>query len=142
MNFETYNKACAGLFQEIEESLSQADIDELTQLCANLGLQEFCAWFDRHRQEVEKYVQATPSARKKRKSWHKDKTHTLYLKLSALIYLKGSLAMLEQLCTCADSIHHGSSYREFAHQAGIAYLDVKCRPFSWWPLPDYDNPFV
>jgi len=123
---------------ELAESLTEADLDALRSDCETLGLNGWARWFDDNLDLVLDFVQATPSARRKKNSWQEPVLFRR-LTLGAAYHVKLAGAMLRS----ADllSYREGISDREMARTAGQECYDLVPEMLRRWPFED-PNPFA
>ena len=137
--FYKYVQECERLAEELKESLSSADIDELRKACKALGLRGWDDWFFDNLGVISAFMAAAPSEREKRREWQE-----------SILKRRLVLASIQQLTRASNllaGIHShglspGQSYRQMASKAADAYLDIFLKqPASDWPFDELD-PFT
>lgn len=115
------------LLRELETALSKEEKRNLKKLIGALkhgGLRHFAEknWMD-----LDKYLLATPSQRKKKKKWDHQTDYGLLLHYAAWKRLSFGTYMLDILCQDTPEtqlMHPGQSYRDMSLLASDLYLKI------------------
>ncbi len=137
MSLAAYASQCSGFEAELAESLSEADLDALRSDCKTLGLRGWVQWFVDHDEMIFDFVEATPSARRKKKAWQEPFLRRRLI-LAATYNVRIAGAMLRSADLLAVQV--GVSYREMARIAGHECLDLVPEILARWPF-EAPNPF-
>lgn len=119
MGLGHYIGAARSLAEEIRDSISWEESDELFQHLQALGMERWLEWKTKHHQTIVRYVASTPAQRAKLKIFQSIRLPLAYASyqhcLSAHVFLQA-----------ADShgIYPGGTYRLTTAAAGNAYREV------------------
>ncbi len=139
MSLSNYVSACREFRQELKASLSAEDVEELWCDCARMGRQFWNAWQCENSEDVEKYVESTPTVRDKRKKWRENEVYRRRLVFAAMLHVGRARCLLEEINNAG--LAPGGSYRLMASVAGIAYNHIVFdQRVTEWPF-DGKNPF-
>jgi hypothetical protein len=135
MGLGGYIGAVSGLVEEIRESFSVGEREELFGLLREMGLERWDSWKVEHRQTIVRYVMSTPAQREKAKAFQSNR---LLLAFAAYQHSRGAQVFLRSLDS--NLIYPGGAYRQMAGLAGIAYQEVlDCVDPDLWPWGE-DHP--
>ncbi len=73
MSLDIYAAHAALLAQELIESLTEAEIEELRANLAGVSLREWWRWRDAHEEQVAAFVSATASQRARKAQWREER---------------------------------------------------------------------
>lgn len=138
MGLYSYAEACRTLRQELVDSLSKDDIKALRESLADVGAEGWYAWFGRSLQHITAFISATPSERKRKKSWQEPVLRA-QLTLAAIQHVQRAEAVLETLSSRMPPL--GVRNRDMAAVCGELYLDILHYELKPWPFPGRD-PFA
>lgn len=132
MGLATYAAECRRLIEELKDSLSEEDIQQLRRGCASVGFDGWSRWCGQNHRHVKAYISAAPSRRKKKKAWQEPGLQP-YLTLAAIQQIQRSKALLEILST--RELPVGARYRDMAAEAGDMYVELVIYDLQAWPFP-------
>ena len=136
ISFDKYAGACNEFEWELKQCLTREDINALRNDCFQMGFYKWCAWVRENDDIIGKFVEASPSARKK-KAWQKSPLR-LRLVLAAIQYVTTARDLLRGIDDMA--LYYGYSYREMAAKAARAYRDIFYCATPFWPF-EAPSPF-
>lgn len=136
ISFCKYAGTCNEFEQELKRSLNREDIMALRNDCAEMGLYGWFEWVREKDNIIASFVEAPPSARKK-KAWQVEPLRRR-LVLAAIQYVIRGRDLLNGIDDLV--LYHGCSYREMAAKAGRAHLDIFYCISSVWPF-EKPSPF-
>ena len=130
--------------EELKQSLTESDLDELHAELSQLGEHGWLKWFAANQNEISEFLLATPTARTRRKAW-KNQSLRLRLTFGAIRYVQESGIVLsvlnESVCVEIASI---VGYRHVnSEAAGLFYeMSELIDEIDIWPFhDDLDSPF-
>lgn len=139
MTLSSYAAACRELKEELIESLTSSEIEDLRKECAGAGWDAFVRWFLQSQQDIEEYIAAVPSRRASLKKWREYPNRPI-LVLGAIHHVDRAEILLQAVSSY--DLQPGSSYRSMAVRAGRAYLEAfYLQDEDLWPFDDPD-PFA
>jgi hypothetical protein len=127
-------------YEELRDSLTPKEVDELRTLCSTVELSELHRWSASNWLSVCEYVAATPSQRKRKKAWQDPEVKPL-LVWAACRHAKRGCALLQGLMQSMVLSMRGAGYRKMTAEAGRAYFEVLSQDVPDWPFPGPD-PFA
>ena len=136
MSLGTYLRAIDGLVWELEEELSEADIERAFAIFSKKKAGDLYDLLPKHAEQITRYLRKAPSARKKKK-WCDDDERIVLLTL-ALRQAKQAHVFLAAVVE--NYIEEGCSYRDMLAQCSAASLDTE-RNFVLWPFEDHPSPW-
>lgn len=134
MRLDRYTNACRQLAQELIESLTESEIDQLRSDLDGTALPDWTEYRHSVSGTVEPYVAATPSKRAKMHN-PQDKG---FLVLAAIQHCLEAAELLEQIEKI--DIYPQASYRGVAGRAGTAFAELCDCAACEWPF-DGASPF-
>lgn len=136
MSIGNYIHVCSGLAGELANSLTKGDVDGLRAELRDLPEGEWLAWLSDNREEIGRFLAATPAERRKRRGWAEPSLRR-QLVLGAIHMCECAQAVLE----AADRLQPGDSYRETARTAGLHFWKIlAANGRNLWPF-DEPSPF-
>jgi hypothetical protein len=135
MGLASYTGAVSELTEEIRESFSGDERDDLFALLRDMGMERWDSWKVEQRQTILRYVMSTPAQRSKLKVFQSNR---LLLAFAAYQHSRGAQVFLQAIDS--NLIYPGGAYRQMAGMAGMAYQDVlDCVDPDLWPWGE-DHP--
>jgi len=137
MSLSRYALECRKLIEELIQSLTKEDAENLRQSLGGVTQAAWQAWTTENSAAISRYAAASPSERKKRKEWAEPGLHK-QLVLAAIQHLQRGEALLLEISH--NQLEPGIGYRSMAAAAGDAYQGLLKRQFQDWPF-DGPRPF-
>jgi hypothetical protein len=136
MSLYGYATECAGLVQELIDSISMKDIDQLRADCSALGFSKWNNWCADNLEDTLAYIRATPSQRAHKKKWQ-EPVYRCRIVMATIGILTGAYHLLNGIDK--HELEAGLSYREMAARAASVYLAiVYANPVPDWPFGGID----
>ncbi|WP_413206754.1 hypothetical protein [Rhodospirillum sp. A1_3_36] len=133
MSLANYAHACRTLAQELVESLSSEQVEDLRASLEGVTHKEWTEWMRKYAPQISAFVAATPSQRQRKKAW-KDPVLRAQLSLAGYHHLLQGQHILDAVDR--HGLYPGGSYRMMGSLAGDAYWDILgAGDVPFWPLP-------
>lgn len=137
MSLALYAKKAEELAQELIESLTESEIEDLRSQLQGLTIQQWQQWRVECQVAIAEFAASTPSQRAKKARW-KEMRAGLALAAAQLCL---ESAALQKATLRLRQTQPGASYRDMTTIAGVAYQEVMAAEIPVWPLAG-QSPFV
>lgn len=138
MRLYHYVDACLSLARELDESMTQEDVEALRADMLTLGARAWAEFLVENQEQIASFVRASPSERLRRKSWQSPQMRRR-LVLAGIRHLQCAHSLLDRIDTVLRDKE--ASYRGMAALAGNAYMEIHGERIGYWPF-DGEYPFL